>query len=367
MRVLVLMMASAIALSAIPTAHAGSTMTGGTFMKIEDGSKHACINVNNHLVSISLVSAQVQRSQSWWDVLLKAKSGLGVKFDVIIQNQSGTPFNFPRAKQLAVSSTRSDIGFLPMKFSVMSKYSLVGLNKDPYVNLELGLYLITLETASSAFKDMMALINFSSSLPLPPNPYTSGVEYFGKFAQQIVDQNLQNGDEKLPVAFFSFDLPTDDSQASDANCPAQALRDGVQAVMFDYEGAMDDSMISSADSSKYCYWYVANSSRIVFSGRPPRNADCASSPPSGTKPLNNPLVAFIVPPWPAPGVATPSAADIVATNHPSPTSNNVTQTAINSLANLSLNDTASVTHGIDPKKVKGIFDTLTAQPGSPST
>jgi hypothetical protein len=78
-----------------------------------------------------------------------------------------------------VSPIRADIPLLPITYPVMSKYSLIGQDNNPYVNIELDLYLLTLQSQSSGFKDLMSVINFASSLPLPANPYVTGMEYFG--------------------------------------------------------------------------------------------------------------------------------------------------------------------------------------------
>jgi hypothetical protein len=273
----------------------------------------------------------------------------------MIQNQSGAAFNFPRAKQLAVSSTRADIGLLPMRFQIMAKYSLAGSNRDPYVNVGLDLYLFRLESQSVGFKDLMALINFSSTLPLPPNPYIIGVEYFGKFAQQIVDQSIQNGDEKLPVASFSFDLATDDDQAG-AKCPPQALRDGVQAVLFDYEGKPDDGMIKADESAKYCYWFNPGSNRIVYSLRPVGGAACAGTAPNGANQLNNPLVAFLVSSWPAPGVPQPQKLGTVP--RATPTTKTLMKPMINSYVEKTRERSVGM-QDIESAKVQTLFNALT--------
>ncbi|WP_155710207.1 hypothetical protein [Burkholderia stagnalis] len=256
---------------ALGEAEAQVNTSGGVIVNVYDGSDHACVDVSQNLVSMMLVNAQLQRSQSWWSAIFTSKAALGVKFDVTIQNTQGTAFDFPRAKQLAVSSTRSDIGYLPMRLPIMSKYSLVDSKRAAYTNTSVDLYLITLDKSSAAFSDIMTFINFSSTLPLPPNPYITGMEYFGKFAQQIVNQNLSNGTDQYPVASFSFDLAADADQAKSAVCPPTALREGVQAVIFDYDGKPSNDMIRVADADKYCFWYSVPSGRIAFNPKMPHN------------------------------------------------------------------------------------------------
>jgi hypothetical protein len=294
---------------------AQASTSGGAIVNIYDGSDHGCVDVSQNLVSVMLVNAQLQRSQSWWSALFKSKAALGVKFDVSIENNQGTSFDFPRAKQLAVSSTRSDIGYLPMRLSIMSKYPLIDDKKIAYKNTSIDLYLITLEKSSAAFSDVMMFVNFSSTLPLPPNPYITGVEYFGKFAQQIVNQSLSNGADQYPVASFSFDLAADADQAKPAACPSTALREGVQAVVFDYDGKSSSDMISVVDVGKYCFWYSAPSRRVMFKTRD--SAQCPATLPEDAKNLGNPLVAFIVSAWALPSANAKPPAEVANSQTPS--------------------------------------------------
>ncbi|MHA6829844.1 hypothetical protein [Ralstonia pseudosolanacearum] len=300
--------------------------SGGAIVYIYDGSDHACVDVSQNLVSMMLVDAQLQRSQSWWNAFFTSKAALGVKFDVTIENSQGTSFDFPRAKQLAVPSTRSDIGYLPMRFSIMSKYPLIDDKKTAYTNTSIDLYLITLDKSSAAFSDIMTFINFSSTLPLPPNPYITGMEYFGKFAQQIVNQNLSNGTDQYPVASFSFDVAANSDQAKPAACPPTALREGVQAVIFDYDGKLSDDMIRVADADKYCFWYSTPTSRIVFKTK--GATQCPTTLPADAQNLGNPLVAFIVSAWPLPGTNAKSPADVKSSQTPSKVDTTLTEASI---------------------------------------
>ncbi|WP_148669148.1 hypothetical protein [Burkholderia pyrrocinia] len=329
---------------------------GGAIINVYDGSDHGCVDASKNLVSLMLVSAQLQRSQSWWSALFKSKAALGVKFDVSIENSQGTSFNFPRAKQLAVSSTRSDVGYLPMRFPIMSKYPLVDDKNVVYKNTSIDLYLMSLEKGSAAFSDVMAFVDFSSALPLPPNPYITGMEYFGKFAQKIVNGSLSSGADKYPVASFSFDLAANADQAKPATCPSTALREGVQAVVFDYKGKLSDDMISIADTRKYCFWYNAPTSNIVFKAR--NAAQCPATMPEDAKSLGNPLVVFTVSAWALPNANAKPPAEMANNQTPSNVgaipsdasiANFVTTTKAHSPVNFSIN----------PEIVKDLFSNFT--------
>ena len=142
----------AVVLLGLVTHSTVAAVRGGIIINIEDGSLHKCINVSNNLVSITLVEAQLQRSQAWWQAFLLSKTALGVKWDVIIQDVSGKQFDFPRAKILSVSTTRSDIGLLPMVLPIMSKYQLAGSDAVAFSNVSLDLYLVNVDKDLSLSK-----------------------------------------------------------------------------------------------------------------------------------------------------------------------------------------------------------------------
>ena len=289
------------ALLIIPSAVRAEVLGGGAFIPVQDGSSHECIDVTQSTVSISLVTAQLRRTDTFW----KKSKSLGVKIDVRLINQSSEPFDFPRGRQVSVSTYKGDIGLLPMIFPVMAKYSLVDPNNQrAYVNLGLDVFLINLESESSLASGILKFIDFSKNLPLPPNPYLQGVQFFGAFAQKIIDGDIHSTEDKLPAATLSFDLAS--SGADISNCEAQrnaswrypVLRDGIIAVMWDYEGKPEDGFVRLSEVDKYCY-YPTQSQRIAFAAK----SSDVCPPASQSKTLNNPLVVFEINKW----VRQPSA------------------------------------------------------------
>jgi hypothetical protein len=83
-------------------------------------------------------------------------------------------------------------------------------------------------------------------------------------------------------------LPSSDRDVE--SCPSTALRNGLNAVMFSFDGDPQSGIIALEDYSKYCYSLERSSGRILY--QPKRDNVCDSS----TAPtiLRNPLVAFIV-------------------------------------------------------------------------
>jgi hypothetical protein len=79
-------------------------------------------------------------------------------------------------------------------------------------------------------------------VPLPPNPYVTGVQLFGDFAHKIVVETIRAAAEQEPGAQSSFDLA---SRASAVRtCPSTTLRHGLHAVMFSYDGDPQPGMIA---------------------------------------------------------------------------------------------------------------------------
>jgi hypothetical protein len=200
---------------------------------------------------------------------------------------------------LSAKDISGDIALLPVTFPIMAKYPLMA--DHPYVNVTLNFYLINAETISQPVSAILEFIEFSKSLPIPPNPYVQGVQHFANFAQKLFDENVRSVEEKTPVAIFSFDLPSSDEDVR--NCPLGGLREGLNAIMFSYPGSPQEGVIALAEYSKYCYELERASKRILY--RPKKADSC--DPQAPTAILRNPMVAFLVSKWSKnPAATTPA-------------------------------------------------------------
>lgn len=269
---------------------------GGVLLQVQDSSAHACIDVTKYDVSMMLVALQAARTNTFW----KQSKTMGAKFDVTFLNKEGKEFTFPRGALLSAKDISGDIALLPVSFPIMAKYSLMG--EQPYVNVTLHFYLVNAETISQPVNAILGFIEFSKSLPIPPNPYVQGVQHFANFAQKIFSDNVRSAEEKNPVAIFSFDLPSSAEDVRD--CPIAGLREGINAIMFSYAGLPEEGIIPLSDYSKYCYELESTSRRILY--RPKKGDACDSQAPSAV--LRNPLVAFVVSKWSKNPAATTAAA-----------------------------------------------------------
>lgn len=341
----------------------GHVVSGGTFIPISDGTTdHGCIDVSKNLVSVQLVGAQVEGDQTWWDKLLHKHQALGVKFDVIITDQGSHTFDFPRAKQLSTAGQSSDIALLPIGYPVMSKYALKAKDGSAFLNMELDLYFIEVDTASPAFQTMEALVEFSKTLPLPPNPFETGVSYFGDFANKIEHQSLKNGASPDPDASVTFDLASDSNQASATVCPSTGLRGGVQAVVFDYEGTTAGNFVKTDDVGNYCYWYDATSRRVLFDVKPVGSGQCSTLRTSAARALDNPLMTFVISPWPMPGTPQPAPALVATTLKPVPHLATISEQDVTGFATKVFRNDAAARANVHPAFVKVLLDYL-SRPG----
>ena len=243
--------------SLLISSFANAQVGGGIFLDVQDGFSHHCIDVTKHDISVMLVTLQAKRINKFW----KTSKTLGAKFDVIILNRDGKEFKFPRGTLLSAKDIVGDIALLPIRAPIMAKYSLNGEDNKPYVNVSLDFYIINIEKLSEAVNGIFQFIEFSKSLPLPPNPYITGVQHFGDFAQKIVVENIRSVEEKEPAAKFSFDLPSSDRDVE--SCPSTALRNGLNAVMFSFDGDAQPGIIALEDYGKYCYSLERSSGRIL--------------------------------------------------------------------------------------------------------
>lgn len=280
---------AAITIVAATTPATAAEFGGGAILHIEDGAPNTCVNASQSLVSMQLASVQVDRHQTWWKELLAKKKALGVKFDITLTGADDQLFTFPRAKQLKAPPGGGDVATLPMGVSLMSRYRLNDGAGKEYKNVGLDLYFITVEDKSDALTVFNSLADFTKSLPIPANPFTTGIGYFGDFTNKLVDGSLRKGAGPDPDAAFTFDLASTAQQTT--LCPFGYLREGVQAVVYDVSFPPDTSVIKISEVDKYCYWFDPNLRQVRFA---PKSGACATAMPAAARQLNNPLVAFVV-------------------------------------------------------------------------
>jgi hypothetical protein len=268
--------------------------SGGVFAPVDDSLPRQCININTSVVSMFLLDVKARQNTSWLPKWLVSTADLGVKINITLldplsQNPS---FTFPRAVKLKPVGS-SNIVTLPLLYPLLTKFSFVNNANGPshpISNVSMDIDFINIEKSGALATVMSSLIDFSKSLPVPPNPYSAGVQLFGQFANNLIQQAAAGSADDTPIATVSYDLSNLDT------CGPRELMEGTTALLFDYQGNDTTGVIATADVTKYCL-FLGSNNQITYALKPQPAADCAHQTGMAAVPktqLNNPQVVFSV-------------------------------------------------------------------------
>jgi hypothetical protein len=189
---------------------------GGTFIEIQDGLSRNCINVNNSLLSAYVVSVKATQNTSWLPSWIVSTKNVGVKVNTTFINQvaQNPAFNFPRAKSLRPTGS-TNVVVLPLIMPLLQRYDLMDQTTKPPVpigGLTIDVDFINVEQKGAAATVFGQLADFTKDLPIPPNPYTTGLQLFGNFANQVVEGavNADNAANSDDIGSFAYDLAAAD-------------------------------------------------------------------------------------------------------------------------------------------------------------
>jgi hypothetical protein len=268
--------------------------TGGVFIAVDDGTPRQCINVNTSVVSMFIIGIKARQNTSWLPSWLVATADVGAKINItmldpLTQNPS---FTFPRAVKLRPNGS-SNIVTLPVRYTLLTKFSFVNNSNGPahpISNMSMDMDFINIEKSGTLAIVVSSLIDFSKNLPLPPNPYSTGVQLFGQFVNNLVQQAAAGSSDDVPLATMSYDLSTLDS------CSKLELMEGTTALILDYKGNDTKGVIATADSEKYCY-FLGSQNEVTYAAKPAPALDCSHQVGMGSIPkseLNNPQIVYSV-------------------------------------------------------------------------
>jgi hypothetical protein len=268
---------------------------GGVFIAVDDGTPRQCINVNTSVVSMFVVGVKARQNTSWLPSWLVSSSAVGVKINVTMLDPltQNPTFTFPRAMKLK-PTTSSNIVVLPMIYTLLTKFSFMNSSSNPphpISNMSLDMDFIDIERGSPLSTVMLSLIDFSKGLPLPPNPYSTGVQLFGQFVNNLIQAAASgsSGDD-APLAAMSYDLSSLDT------CGKRELTEGTTALVLDYSGNDTRGVIPTSDVGKYCF-YLGNESEVTFAPKKQPNLDCehqTGMADVAKSTLNNPQIVYTV-------------------------------------------------------------------------
>jgi hypothetical protein len=299
-------------LAEIPSASGQSTgaanPTGGTFIEVQDGLPRNCMNITKSLISAYVVSVKANQNTSIFPSWIVSTKNVGVKINTTFMNQAAQSpaFNFPRAKSLRPTGS-TNIVVLPLVMSLFQRYDLVDQTSKPPApigGLTIDIDFINVEQKGAAATVFGQLANFTKDLPIPPNPYTTGLQLFGNFANEVIDGavNSDNAANSDDIGSFAYDLATSDDECK--NNP-HALTEGTTGVIFDYSGNDLAGIVKIADADNYCY--RINGNVVSFAKKSDTNTDCLNTVQTSVLqylPLNNPQIVFSFNPIAKPDAGT---------------------------------------------------------------
>jgi hypothetical protein len=268
--------------------------SGGVFIAIDDGTPRQCININTSVVSMFVIGIKARQNTSWLPSWIVSTSNVGAKINItmldpLTQNPS---FTFPRAVKLKPNGS-SNIVTLPVRYTLLTKFSFINTSNNPahpISNVALDMDFINIEKSGALATVMSSLIDFSKNLPLPPNPYSTGVQLFGQFANSLIQQAAAGSTDDVPLATMSYDLSTLDS------CGRRELMEGTTALILDYKGGDTNGVIATSDAGKYCY-FLGSNDEVTYAAKSEPTLDCDHQTGMARVPktaLNNPQIVYAV-------------------------------------------------------------------------
>jgi hypothetical protein len=272
-----------------------SNPSGGVFIAIDDGSPRQCININKSVVSMFVLGVKARQNTSWLPSWLVSASNVGAKINITMLDPltQNPTFTFPRAIKLKPTGA-TNIITLPMQYTLLTKFSFINNSNNPphpISNMSLDMDFIDIEKAGPLATVMSSLIDFSKNLPLPPNPYSTGVQLFGQFVNSLIQQaTARSSADDVPLAIMSYDLSTLD------NCGKRELMEGTTALILDYQGADTSGVIATSDVGKYCY-FLGSNNEVTFATKKQPGLDCDHQAGMVSAPktqLNNPQIVYSI-------------------------------------------------------------------------
>lgn len=270
---------------------ASLTPQGGTFIAIDDGSTRSCVNINKSVVSMYLVDVKAKEDASWLPSWLVTTQDLGVKVNLTLTDPTtqNPKFTFPRALQLTPVGTTS-IVTLPVKYALLTNYSFLNRANNPptpIANVAFDLDFINIRGQTALATAVLSLIKFSADLPVPTNPYSTGVQLFGQFTNTLIQEAASGTNDDSPVATVAYDLSTTDT------CKSLQLTEGTTGVIFDYNGPEKDGIIKTSEAQNYCY-FLEDNDIVTFVAKTDPSQDCTHQQNlANYETLNNPQIVWL--------------------------------------------------------------------------
>jgi hypothetical protein len=277
---------------------------GGTVVRVPDGSTH-CINYTTDQVWLTLRRMIVTRKSGW---LMEQKS-VSVFLAATLQDGSQKPPKFPLTTQANIASYTKGQVSVPVEYGLLQGFKLSQgdeSNKANYTGIAVDLTILNQQGKTKWGSALTSLDQIASKLPVPPNPYSKGIQYVLDFANSAVENDIKNqaNDDKIKSATLTLNF------APNGQCPPD--RDfestGTLAIV-DQNGLTNDpGYVKQSDIPAFCFKADFKPAFFLWGAPKEKEKDCTDATyKPNWKPVANNYVAFFLNAVPVTGHLGPEA------------------------------------------------------------
>lgn len=219
---------------------------GGIPIRISDGRKNSCINGQTDQVWLTLRRMIVTRKGGW----LKEDKKVAVFVNAALPNdKTDKPIKFPLMNQATIEKYSKGQVSVPVEYALVQRFKLKQ-DSASYSGINVDMTVLNLQGRNKWGSALNSLSKFAQKLPVPPNPYSTGLNYVLDFANSALtdDLNAQDKDDKTKTS--SLVLNFDPSGKCDAG---DFEHTGTLAVLDEGGDTKDPGYINVGKTNDYCW------------------------------------------------------------------------------------------------------------------
>lgn len=219
---------------------------GGTIVRISDGRKNSCINGDTDMIWLTLRRMVVTRKGGW----LKEDKTVAVFVTAMLPNdKTDKPIKMPLMNQARIEKYSKGQVSVPVEYALVQKFKLKQ-DSASYSGLNVDMTVLNLQGKNKWGSALGSLAKFAQKLPVPANPYSTGLNYVLDFANSALtdDLNAQDKDDKTKTStlVLNFD-PSGKCDAGDFE------HTGTLAVLDQGGDTGDPGYVDVGKTNNYCW------------------------------------------------------------------------------------------------------------------
>jgi len=239
---------------------------GGTVVRVSDGRKNSCINGQTDQVWLTLRRMIVTRKGGW----LKEDKTVAIFVTASLPNdKTDKPIKFPLTSQARIQQYSKGQVSVPIEYALVQRFKL-HQDQATYSGINVDMTVLNIQGRNKWGNALSALSKFAQKLPIPANPYLTGVNYVLDFANSALtdDLNAQDKDDKTKTASLVLNFaPGDD-------CTGDFEHTGTLAVL-DEGGVTDDpGYINVRNTNNYCWRADLTPAFVLYAAPKPNDKTC---------------------------------------------------------------------------------------------